>query len=80
MKFGILREKESTRQKSCFFTRWIATYKGALRMPSYKLKVQISEFSPMHNTATLELKFQMTSVIVMFYLELKKFCRFFNTW
>jgi hypothetical protein len=32
-------------------------------MPSYKLKVQISEFSPMHNTATLELKFQMTSVI-----------------
>jgi hypothetical protein len=22
-------------------------------MPSYKLKVQISEFSPMHNTATL---------------------------
>jgi hypothetical protein len=23
-----------------------------MRMPSYKLKVQISEFSPMHNTET----------------------------
>jgi hypothetical protein len=72
MKFGILREK-SPPDRRVVFHRWIATYKGVIGMPSYKLKVQISEFSPMHNTATLELKFQMTSVIVMFYLELKKF-------
>jgi hypothetical protein len=74
MKFGILREKESTRQKSCFSNDELLRIKSVIRMPSYKLKVQISEFSPMHNTATL--KFQMTSVIVMFYLELKSSCRF----
>jgi hypothetical protein len=41
-------------------------------MPSYKLKVQISEFSPMHNTATgIEVSDDISDCDVLF--ELKKF-------
>jgi hypothetical protein len=39
-------------------------------MPSYKLKVQISEFSPMHNT-DLEVSDDISDCDVLF--ELKKF-------
>jgi hypothetical protein len=72
MKFGILREKESTRQKSCFH-RWIATYKE--RYEDAFIQVESSDIRIFTDAQyrDLELKFQMTSVIVMFYLELKKF-------
>jgi hypothetical protein len=67
MKFGILRERVHQTEE-LFSPDELLRIKERYE-DSYKLKVQISEFSPMHNTETLELKFQMTSVIVMFYLS-----------
>jgi hypothetical protein len=54
MKFGILRERKSPPDRRVVFQPdELLRIKERYRMPSYKLKVQISEFSPMHNTATL---------------------------
>jgi hypothetical protein len=65
MKFGILRERKSPPAEELFSPDELLRIKSVIRMPSYKLKVHIRIFTDAQYS-DLELKFQMTSVIVIF--------------